>query len=134
MIKSILAKIFKIATLFVLLIFAQAALAGEIKPYSQAEFNKLVAEGKPILLDIRADWCAICAAQEPVIRELMAQGKYKDLTMFTIDFDKDTALLKAYNVSIQSTLIVLMGKQEMGRSVGDMRRDDIEHLLSNVVH
>ena len=134
MMKSNLAKLLKIAALFVLSIFAHVALAGEIKPYRQAEFDKLVAEGKPILLDIRADWCPTCAAQAPVIRELMAQSKYKDLTTFTIDFDKDTALLKAYNVSFQSTLIILTGKQEVGRSVGDTRRDDIEHLLSNVVH
>ena len=39
-----------------------------IKPYSQAEFNKLAAEGKPILLDFRADWCPTCGAQEPVNR------------------------------------------------------------------
>lgn len=134
MTKSNLAKLLKIAALFVLSIFAHVALAGEIKPYSQAGFNKLVAEGKPILLDIRADWCPTCAAQAPVIRELMAQSKYKDVTTFTINFDNDTALLKAYNVSFQSTLIVMMGKREMGRSVGDTRRDDIEHLLSNVVH
>jgi thiol:disulfide interchange protein len=134
MIKSNLAKLFKIAALFVLSVFAHAALAGEIKPYSQAELDKLAAEGKPILLDIRADWCPTCAAQAPVIRELMAQSKYKDVTTFTIDFDKDTALLKAYNVPAQSTLIVILGKQEVGRSVGDTRRDDIEHLLSSVVH
>jgi thiol:disulfide interchange protein len=134
MIKSNLAKLFKIAALFVLSIFAHAALAGEIKPYSQTELDRLVAEGKPILLDIRADWCPTCAAQAPVIRELMAQSKFKDVTTFTIDFDKDTALLKAYNVSFQSTLIVMMGKQEMGRSVGDTSQDDIEHLLSSVVH
>jgi thiol:disulfide interchange protein len=134
MINSNLAKLLKIAALFVLSIFAHVALAGEIKPYRQAEFDKLAAEGKPILLDIRADWCPTCAAQAPVIRELMAQSKYKDLTTFTIDFDKDTALLKAYNVSFQSTLIVLTGKQEVGRSVGDTTRADIEHLLSNVVH
>ena len=134
MINSTLAKLFKIAALFVLSIFARAALAGEIKPYSQTEVSKLAAEGKPILLDIRADWCPTCAAQAPVIRELMAQGKYKDLTMFTIDFDKDTALLKAYNASVQSTLIVLTGKQEVGRSVGDTSREGIEHLLNTVVH
>ena len=134
MIKSNLAKFLKIAALFVLSIFAHVALAGEIKPYSQAGVNKLVAEGKPVLLDIRADWCPTCAAQAPVIRELMAQSKYKDVTTFTIDFDKDTELLKAYNVSFQSTLIVLTGKQEVGRSVGDTTRADIDHLLSNVVH
>jgi thioredoxin 1 len=127
-------KLFKIAALFLLSICTRAALAGEIKPYSQAEFDKLAAEGKPILLDFRADWCATCAAQAPVIRTLMEQSKYKDLTMFTIDFDRDTALLKAYNVRVQSTLIVLTGKQEEGRSVGDTSREGIEHLLNSVVH
>ena len=47
----------------------------------------------------------------------MAQSKYKDLTRFLIDFDRDTALLKAYNVPVQSTLIVMTGKQEEGRLV-----------------
>jgi thioredoxin 1 len=132
--KGRLMKLFKIAALFLLSISTHAALAGEIKPYSQAEFDKLAAEGKPILLDFRADWCATCAAQAPVIRELMAHSKYKDLTTFTIDFDTDTALLKAYNVRVQSTLVVLTGKQEQGRSVGDTSREGIERLLNNVVH
>jgi thiol-disulfide isomerase/thioredoxin len=132
--KGRLVKLFTIAALFLLSISTRAALAGEIKPYNQAEFDKLAAEGKPIMLDFRAGWCTICAAQAPVIRELMAQSKYKDLTMFTIDFDRETALLKAYNVSFQSTLIVLTGKQEEGRSVGDTRREGIERLLNTVVH
>jgi thiol:disulfide interchange protein len=126
--------LFKIAALFLCSICAQAALAGEIKPYSQAEIDKLAAEGKPVLLDVRAGWCTVCAAQAPVIRELMAQSKYKDLVTFTIDFDRDTALLKAYHVDYQSTLIVLEGKKEMTRSVGDTSREGIERLLSNVVH
>jgi hypothetical protein len=62
----------------------------------------------------------------------MKQSKYKDLTTYTIDFDTDTALLKAYNVRAQSTLIVLTGKKEQGRSVGDTSREGVEHLLSSV--
>ena len=129
-----LVKLFAIAALFLLSISTHAALAGEIKPYNQAEFEKLAAEGKPILLDFRADWCTICAAQAPVIRELMAQTKYHDLTTFTIDFDRDPALLKAYNVEMQSTLIVLTGKHEGGRSVGDTSREGIDRLLNSVAH
>lgn len=109
-------KLFTIAALFLLSISTRAALAGDIKPINQAEFDKLAAEGKPILLDFRADWCTICAAQAPVIRELVAQSKYQDLAVITIDFDRDTALLKAYNVELQSTLIVLTGKHEEDRS------------------
>ena len=127
-------KLFRIAALLLLSIFAHAALAGEIKPYNQAEFERLASEGKPILLDFRADWCTICAAQAPVIRELMAQSKYQDLTTFTVDFDTATALLKAYKVELQSTLIVLTGKHEQGRSVGDTSREGIDHLLNSAVH
>ena len=127
-------KLFTIAALSLLSISTHAAFAGEIKPYNQAEFEKLAAAGKPILLDFRAGWCTICAAQALVIQQLTLQSKYKDLTTFTIDFDRDTALLKAYKVEIQSTLIVLTGKQEQGRSVGDMSREGIERLLNNVVH
>jgi len=127
-------KIFTIAALFLLSISTREALAGEIKPYNQVEFEKLAAEGKPILLDFRADWCTICAAQAPVIRDLMTLSKYQDLTTFTIDFDRDTALRKAYNVQLQSTLIVLTGKHETDRSVGDTSREGIDRLLNSVAH
>ncbi|UWZ82806.1 thioredoxin family protein [Occallatibacter riparius] len=123
-----------VVALFICFFSTRAAFAGEIKPYNPAEFAKLAGEGKPILLDVRADWCQTCAAQAPVIRDLMAQSKYKDVTAFTINFDTDTALLLAYHVEVQSTLIVLKGKQEEGRSVGDTSKQGIERLLSSVVH
>ncbi len=132
--KGSLIKLFRITALFLLSLSTCGAFAGEIKPYNQAEFEKLAVEGKPILLDFRAEWCNICAAQAPVIRELMAQSKYKNLTTFTVDFDTATALLKAYNVEVQSTLIVLSGKHEEGRTIGDTSREGIDRLLNAVVH
>jgi hypothetical protein len=71
---------------------------------------------------------------DEIARSSTAGRAYKDLTTFTIDFDTDTALLKAYNVRVQSTLVVLTGKQEEGRSVGDTSREGIERLPNNVVH
>jgi thioredoxin len=126
--------LFKITALFLLLLSTHGAFAGEIKPYNQADFEKLAVAGKAILLDFRADWCTVCAAQAPLIRELMAQSKYKDLTTFTIDFDTAAALRKAYRVAMQSTLIVLTGKHEDGRSVGDTSREGIDRLLDGAVH
>jgi thioredoxin 1 len=123
-----------IMSMSLLLLLAQSVFAGPIKPYNQAEVDKLASEGRPIVLDFTATWCPTCAAQAPVIRDLMAQSKYKDLTTFTVDFDKDTELLTTYDVLVQSTLIVFSGKKEEGRSVGDTNRDDIDHLLSRVVH
>jgi thioredoxin 1 len=123
-----------LSVLFMLSLSTRAVFAGEIKPYRQPDFDKLAAEGRPVLLDFRADWCSICAAQAPLIGELMAQSRYKDLTTFTIDFDTAKELLKTYNVELQSTLIVLTGKHEEGRSVGDTSREGIERLLNKVAH
>ena len=69
-----------------------------------------------------------------MILKFMVESKYKDLTRFIIDFDTDMALLQAYNVGVQSTLVVLTGKQEEGRSVGDTSREGIERLLNHAVH
>ena len=47
-------RLFKIAALLLLSwpISTPAAFAGEIKPYSPAEFDKLAAEGKPLVKHI----------------------------------------------------------------------------------
>lgn len=120
------------AALLFLFLSTHTAFAGQIKPFSQPEFDELAAAGRPIVLDCRADWCSICAAETPVIGELMAQSRYKDLTTFTVDFDTAKALLRTYNVELQSTLIALTGKNEQGRSVGDTSREGIERLLNKV--
>ena len=53
-----------------------------------------------------------------MILKFMVESKYKDLTRFIIDFDTDMALLQAYNVGVQSTLVALTGKRrKAGRSV-----------------
>jgi thioredoxin 1 len=128
-------KLFRFALLIVVTAAAvQVALAGDIKPYSQAEFDTLAAQGKPVLLDVHADWCPTCRAQKPLIENLMTQPQYKDVTTLVIDFDKDTATLKSYRVHKQSTLIVFKGKQEVGRSVGDTNAVSIESLVKKAIN
>ena len=65
---------------------ASIAAAGEIKPYSQQEFDKLTHEGKPVVLDISATWCPTCKQQKPIVDGLMKQPAYKDVTLLTVDF------------------------------------------------
>ena len=124
----------KIALVAILMALAPAAFAGDIKPYDQAELNRLTAEGKPVLLDIHASWCPTCKQQKPIVDELMGQAAYKDVTTFLIDFDTAKALLKTYNVRTQSTLIAFKGSKEVGRSVGDTTRSGIEELIKKALH
>jgi thiol-disulfide isomerase/thioredoxin len=124
----------KIALLLALSSVFSMATAGEIRPFSQQGFDKLVAEGKPVVLDITAPWCPTCKEQKPIVEGLMKQPAYKDVTMLTIDFDTSKALLKKFKVTSQSTLVAFKGPKEVARSVGDTTREGLEGLVKKTVN
>jgi thioredoxin 1 len=110
-----------------------AALAATQTPFSSDAFQKAQAAGKPILIAVHADWCPTCKAQTPIINELAAQPKFKELTIFRVDFDSQKADVKRFGAQMQSTLIVFKGSKETGRSVGDTKRDSLAALLDKAI-
>jgi thiol-disulfide isomerase/thioredoxin len=117
------------AAFFALSMFASTASAGEIKPFSQAEFDRLTQTGQPVVVDVRATWCPTCKAQKPILEKLMKQPAYKDVTLLTVDFDNEKGTVRALKVSMQSTLVGFKGTQEVARSVGDTTEAGIEGLI-----
>lgn len=108
---------------------ATSALAGETKPFDQATFAQLQAAGKPILVDVYADWCPTCKAQAPILSELMSRPEFKDYTVLKVNFDTQKDVRRVLHVTEQSTLIVYRGKQEVARSIGDTSKDSIAATL-----
>ena len=113
---------------------ASMATAGDIKPFSQQEFDHLTKEGKPVVLEISAPWCPTCKQQKPIIESLMKQPAYKDVTLMTIDFDSAKHTLKTFKVNMQSTLVAFKGEKEVGRSVGDTSPAGLERLVKKTVN
>ncbi|MES2752033.1 MAG: thioredoxin family protein [Pseudomonadota bacterium] len=99
-------------------------------PYSEAAFKSAQASGAPILVEIHASWCSTCKAQAPIIGDLAAQPKFKNLKVFRVDFDGQRSDVRKFSAQSQSTLIVFKGGAEVGRSVGDTKRDSITTLLN----
>lgn len=117
-----------------ILTFASIAMAGDVRPFNQQEFEKLSTEGKSVVLDVSATWCPTCRAQKPIIDSLMKQSSYKDVTVLTLDFDTSKPILRKFKVSSQSTLVAFKGTQEVGRSVGDTSPEGIESLIKKTIN
>jgi thioredoxin 1 len=98
-------------------------------PFSNEAFQKAQAAGKPILIDVYASWCPICRRQQPILSELTAQPKFRNLTVFRIDWDTQKEAVRRFGVTYQATLIVFKGANETGRIVADARRESIVELL-----
>ena len=109
---------------------AGLAAAAGTESFTQVAFEAAQRAGKPILIDVTAPWCPTCRAQAPVLKELTSKPKFKNLQVFTVDFDSQKDALHLLRVQQQSTLIVFQGETEAGRSVGDTDKASIEALLS----
>ena len=107
-----------------------AARAASEQNYDKAAFAAAQAAGKPILVDIAASWCPVCAAQRPILEKLTADPAFKDLVVFKVDFDAQKDVVRAMGAQMQSTLIVFHGSTEQGRSTGDTNAGSIQALLA----
>ncbi|MFN3673403.1 MAG: thioredoxin family protein [Bosea sp. (in: a-proteobacteria)] len=101
--------------------------------YSQSAFEAALKAGKPVLVDVTAPWCPTCKAQAPILSELTKQPRFKNLVVFTVDFDSQKDVLRGLKAQQQSTLIVFKGGAEIGRSVGDTGKASIEALLARAI-
>lgn len=112
---------------------ASLAPAAESKPFDQTVFAAAQAAGRPILVHVTAPWCPTCKAQAPILSRLEIEPQFNNLVVLNIDFDSQKDLLRKFNVSMQSTLIVFKGSQEAGRSTGDTNPASIEALLTKAI-
>jgi thioredoxin 1 len=106
------------------------ANAGSIQPYSVTAFKAAQTAGKPILVDVHADWCPTCRAQAPTIQEIARDPAFAKLVIFKINFDDQVKDREALNVRKQSTLIVYKGAAEKGRVTGITDRLDIRKFAA----
>lgn len=106
---------------FFLLAFigASASAFATIQSYDKAQFDRAMAQGKPVVVWFHASWCPTCRAQQPAVDRLVASSEMKDVTVFVADFDKETALEKTLRVVQQSTFVVFRSGREVARSTGE---------------
>ena len=114
-------------------ILVSPALATETKTYTPEAFAAAQKAGKPIFVGIHASWCPTCARQKPILSELMADPKFRNLVYFVVDYDSQKEAVKFFGARMQSTLIAFKGEKETGRSVGDTERSSIAALLNKTL-
>ena len=108
---------------------AAGASAAEAVPFTASAFAAAETAGRPILIDVSAPWCPTCKAQRPILAALEATPKFKDLAVFSVDFDTQKDVLRSFGVRMQSTLICFKAGRETARSTGDTNPASLARLL-----
>jgi peroxiredoxin len=100
-------------------------------PFTKEAFQQSQKNGEKILLHFHADWCPTCKAQKEVLTKLDGEGGLKGITIYTVDYDKETAFKQEMHVTQQATFIAFYGTPETGRVTGITSEDDIKKFLND---
>jgi thioredoxin 1 len=91
------------------------AQAGTRQKFDQASFAAAQAANKPILVEVNAWWCPVCASQSRAVEAAMTDPRNRDLMVFRINYDKQRPQWQAFGAKKQATLIAFKGRTELGR-------------------
>ena len=112
-----------------------AARAAE--DYTPGLVDKALADGDIVFLDFKAEWCSTCARQERVINALREENPAYDtaIRFINVDWDahKNGPLVARLNIPRRSTLVVLKGKEELGRIVAGTATNEIKALMDTAL-
>lgn len=114
-------------------VIASPVAAAQVRPYDEKLLAKGQAQGRPVLVEVYADWCSVCKVQNKHISELVRDPAFKDLVVLRLNYDSQKPERRKLNVPRQSTLIAFNGHKETGRLVAVTNRDQIRSLLRSTL-
>lgn len=121
---------FMIKNVFVLFafLFSFHCFANDFVPYSDAKFKAELMSGKKLMLQFHAAWCPVCKKQKNSLMEALKTETYKGIVVMVADYDKEEALIRAYKIPQQSTVLLFQNKNEIGREIGVTDSEEIKNL------
>ncbi|MDR3261875.1 MAG: thioredoxin [Tannerella sp.] len=96
-------------------------------------FNEVLSEGKPVVLDFWAEWCGPCRMVSPVIDELAVQYEGQ-VIIGKVNVDDNNDIVAQFGIRNIPTVLFFKDKQIIDKQVGVTGKatfvEKIEKLLA----
>lgn len=92
------------------------------------EFNELINQDKPTLVDFFATWCGPCKMQSPILEDVKKRVG-DEANIIKVDIDKNRDLAAQYNVRSVPTIILFKNGMAVWRTVGLQQADVLEKMV-----
>jgi thioredoxin len=103
----------------------------EIEITSQ-NFNEIISQGKPVLVDFWATWCGPCKRLGPIIEEIAAEYDGKAI-VGKCDIEENDDLTEKFGIMNVPTVVLLKDGKEVDRVVGLAMKNVYQEKLNALI-
>ncbi len=102
------------------------------KEITDANFQELLAEGKPLVVDFWAPWCGPCKMISPIFDELAEEYEGR-IIAGKVNVDENDDTCAAYGIMNIPTILFFKGGELVHRQVGAIRKPDLQKLFEELL-
>lgn len=95
-----------------------------------SDFNAIINDGKPTLVDFFATWCGPCRMQAPILEDVKQRVGDK-ANILKVDIDANQELAARYGVRSVPTLIMFKNGEAVWRAVGVQQASLLEEKIKD---
>lgn len=94
----------------------------------KGNFEALISDSRPVIVDFHAVWCGPCKVQSPILKELALELGDR-VKIIKIDVDQNSAMASRYQIQSVPTLIVFKDGKLVWRQSGVVSKNDLRGVL-----
>lgn len=92
---------------------------------TNANYQEILASGKPVVIDFWAEWCGPCRMIAPIVEELAAEYEGK-VVVTKCDVDSNDEIAAQYRVRNIPTLVFIKNGEQVDKHVGAITKDALK--------
>ena len=99
---------------------------------SDSNFDAILSEGLPVMVDFWAPWCGPCRRVSPIVEELAGEYEGK-IKICKCNVDENDAIPMKYSIRNIPTLLFFKKGELVDRLVGAVPKQEIEDKIKSLL-
>ncbi len=93
-----------------------------------ANYEEIIASGKPVVIDFWAEWCGPCRTIAPIVDELATEYEGR-IIIAKCDVEENDDIVAKYGVRNIPTIVMIKGGELVDKQVGATTKGNLKEKL-----